>query len=181
MVLWRRRGVVLKTVLFVRGRAARIRPLGNRESADSPMERGKVQVARRTDSRAKIVRCGCRRHGGCSVHNDCEGAEAGDATSGVVTFYKRGHCRINRQVSRRRDAPPPELRTEKAAFPLGFPQTGTPPTTRQRGRGFQPTLASAGTLLLDAAAETNASISCMSSEMFPSFSGCHCTPVTHHE
>ena len=32
-----------------------------------------------------------------------------------------------------------------------------------------------------AAAAVKASISCMSSEMFPSFSGCHCTPATHQD
>ena len=42
-------------------------------------------------------------------------------------------------------------------------------------------MASAGVLRIAAAAAMNASINCMSSEMFPSFSGCHCTPVTHQE
>ena len=55
-------------------------------------------------------------------------------------------------------------------------------SSRDREPVDQPTLASmAGTVLLEAAASTNASINCMSSEMFPSFSGCHCTPVTHQE
>ena len=43
----------------------------------------------------------------------------------------------------------------------------------------QPALARARVLRTAAAAEVKASINCISREMFPSFSGCHCTPTTH--
>ena len=74
-------------------------------------------------------------------------------------------------------------RNEKTAFPPQVTEVRTPSARRESDRGVpaQPTLARAGAILLEAAASTNASISCMSSEMFPSFSGCHCTPVTHQE
>jgi hypothetical protein len=141
------------------------------------------QFARRTDYQAKIRRFARRRHGDSSVRIDHDGAEAGKGSARAITFYKRGRCKIDMMGSRLQVSPAAGVQHEKAAFPAGFPPNRNAANNEAAGlrRGFQPTLASAGRFLLDAAAETNASISCMSSEMFPSFSGCHCTPVTHHE
>ena len=50
---------------------------------------------------------------------------------------------------------------------------------RARFPAAQPALARVKVLRTAAAAEVKASINCMSREMFPSFSGCHCTPTTH--
>ena len=73
----------------------------------------------------------------------------------------------------------PRLPVVRPRTPFGIEMSDYRRAVARERTLVQPTLASAGLLLLEAAAATKASINCMSSEMFPSFSGCHCTPMTH--
>ncbi len=70
----------------------------------------------------------------------------------------------------------PTAGTASPAGPRRFRDAGALGSARS-----QLALASVSVPLVAAAAAVKASISCMSSEMFPSFSGCHCTPTTHHD
>ena len=125
------------------------------------------QAARQSRSSTKKRPLAASR---CLARIDRAGTRSRSATGELVVFYKTG-----RDVT--------TVRQRKNGVPTPIHEVRTPSARREsnRGRAGQPTLARAGTFLLEAAASTNASINCMSSEMFPSFSGCHCTPVTHQE
>jgi hypothetical protein len=95
VVLWRRRDVLLKTALFIRGVAVKIRPPG--ESRIGGFADGGLvkQVARRTVYRTKRRQFNRGSIVDCLVRIDPEGADAGRELSEVVTFYKRSRCKIN--------------------------------------------------------------------------------------
>ena len=115
-----------------------------------------------------------------AIETNHRGAEIGaalrfsDLRASAVYPQNRSVCEC-RWPTNSGDKPQRHLGTENSIFSDRFYYCASVVDSRS-----QPTLASAGAFRIEAEAATNASMSCMSREMFPSFSGCHCTPVTHH-